>query len=209
MKENCNSCGREFEAIGQHWRQSTCPYPEMTGKQKEIATGLLMGDGSIENNYGSPRLRIGCKEIDYLKYLSSEFESLSTGVEEYHIPTLTTRATPEFEFLEEWYKSGEKVWPEDVELTPTVLKHWYCGDGNNHSSRGGLRIRADNEKDNTEKIRNMFNRIGVEPTFYTANNGLSIYISVEQSEGLFEYMGDPPAGYEYKWPEEIRTEVSN
>jgi hypothetical protein len=53
-----------------------------------------------------------------------------------------TMSTPEMWQYRDWYIEDEdandkdvrqmkKVWPEDLELTPATLTHWFAGDGNN------------------------------------------------------------------------------
>lgn len=37
-----------------------------------------------------------------------------------------------------WYPQGTKVVPRDLRLTPTVLLHWFCGDGRGGDRKGTL-----------------------------------------------------------------------
>lgn len=45
----CPECCDEYEHLGQHWHYSPSHRPELTQKQKEITVGLVMGDGSIND----------------------------------------------------------------------------------------------------------------------------------------------------------------
>ena len=42
-----------------------------------------------------------------------------------------------------WYPQGVKVVPRDLRLTPTVLLHWFCGDGRGGDRKGTLGFCAD------------------------------------------------------------------
>jgi len=101
------------------------------------------------------------------------------------------------------------VWPEKIELTPTVLKHWYCGDGNwnNGSCNNSIQISMANEKENTDKITQMFINVGLPaPSNYNiSGKRCAAQFTVEQSKELWEYMGEPLPDFEYKWPEQYRN----
>lgn len=238
MTVDCPSCGKNFERIGQHWSMSSsCEYPELTANQKDIITGVLMSDGYIDHgrNEENPRLAVKMITPDYLYYLDKEFPALGTGVklcltaeesakqnrktgfstnaksENYSdVYRWQTRGHPELQEFSDWYSSGEKVWPENIGLTPTVLKHWYCGDGywNNNSSQNHIKICMANEVENIEKVNKIFKSAGLPtPSNYNIHerkNGslnCSAYFTIEQSKELWNYMGSPLPGFEYKWPE--------
>jgi len=102
------------------------------------------------------------------------------------------------------------VWPEDIELTPTVLKHWYCGDGHWHNSEANncISIAMANEISNTNKIDEIFRNVGIQaPSNYSSSERkggsftCNADFTVEQSKELWEYMGKPLPDFEYKWPE--------
>jgi len=234
----CAECGREYTNIGNHWYHSPSHRPKLTEKQLEITTGLLMGDGCVENIEGNCRLTIHMISRNYLKHLDNIFDCLGTGVSLYksasesakgaresgfrpnankenysHLYEWRTRAHPKFNEFREWYSSGEKVWPEDIELTPTVLKHWYVGDGNynNKKNHNNIRISMSNEIENTNKVSEYFSNIGLpKPSNYSISKRNSVtkncnaVWTVEDSQKLFDYMGEPLPDFEYKWPEEYR-----
>jgi len=231
-KVACPECGDEYKSLGNHWQHNESHRPALTPKQKEIAVGLLMGDGTIHR-----KGRIQCKMITkpYLEYLDRQFGCLGTGVrfrktaeesakenrdtgfspdakaENYSdVYGWQSRAHPHFKELRGWYATGEKVWPESITLTPTVLKHWYCGDGSwNSSDRNNyITIGMANEIKNTEKVDRYFERAGIPlPSnycIYEGKDGSTNCIarwSVEDSKELWEYIGKPLPGFQYKWPE--------
>lgn len=238
----CEQCGRVFERIGQHWtRSSECKHPPLTERQYDICIGLLMGDGSVgakkkKNQYIQTNMIVE----DYLEYIDNVFGKLGTGVslfktssdiaknniesgfdpdandENYSdVYRWTTRSHPEITQLNSWYDSGDKIWPSDIDLTPTVLKHWYCSDGHYKHSSGNkyIRISLSNEIDNKDKISSYFKNVGLsKPNRWGTSerkNGSMRCVAVwntRESEQLWEYMlqdgyGIPPS-FGYKWPSE-------
>lgn len=125
---------------------------------------------------------------------------------------LTTTAHHELKQYADWYSTGKKVFPESIDLTPTTLKHWYCCDGTMDTWYGNKRIRisAGNEKNNKDKIRGYFSGANLpEPKLSCFESNSSQYnhtkmqigFTVEETKEVFNYMGEPLPGFEYKWPD--------
>lgn len=232
MSRECPNCSRRFEEIGIHWsKNSNCSFPSMSEKQEQIITGLLMGDGSIDNGAGKySRVSVEMISEDYLEYLDSVFGVFSKGVRIKRTSKENARHARERGFREDaqvsnysntylwrsmnhpdcnefrgWYSSGRKIWPEDIELTPTTLKHWYCGDGSCRINRNSKHIILStvNEFENKEKIDNYFDSAGL-PTPSNYEGRANITFTVSDSDEIWEYMEEPVPGFEYKWPEEYR-----
>ena len=227
----CPECDNEYSCLGNHWGMSDCSYPSLTQKQKEVITGILMGDGCICDTSKNPRLKVTNTSEKYLQYLDELFGCLSSG---YHVSKTpeesaaikkphsetsnvencstiyewSTRSLPELKEFS-WYSSGKKVWPDDIDLTPTTLKHWFCGDGtwNNSGYRNYIAIAMKNERENTEKVTSYFENVNIpSPSNYATTNGVCIaQFTTKDSSTLWEYMGDPIDGFEYKWPSEYRN----
>jgi hypothetical protein len=233
----CPECGNEYERLGTHWHHSPSHRPELTQKQKEITTGLLMGDGCVCEESKNCYLQTNMISPNYLKYLDKIFGCLGLGVKlrdtafesaKHHrdrgfrpnakeenysdVYRWISRVHPKFNEFREWYSSGEKVWPEDIKLTPTVLKHWYVGDGSycNRGTNDRLIISMANEVENTEKISQYFSNAGLpKPSNYSIQKREYGKIcdaewNVRDSYTLWEYMGEPLPDFKYKWPEEYR-----
>lgn len=120
-----------------------------------------------------------------------------------------TRTHPDLNNLD-WYVSDEKIWPDDITLQPETLKHWYCGDGtwNNRGVNNYVQIAMSNEIENVEKVTTLFQNSGLPiPNNYSivkredGRRDCTAQFTVSDSEKLWEYMGKPPSGFEYKWPE--------
>ena len=228
MSVECHECGKEYtnKGIGHHWRQSSCSYPVPSIRQKEIFTGLLMSDATIQDTGSYPMMRIGMTNRLFLEWLEKELGLLCSSLvlkktaedsarharktgfrpkaktKNYRdVYALTTRSLPFFERLLEWYSTGEKVFPE-IKLTPTIVKMWYCGDGNlavrrEENYQHYAQITCSNEKDRMGKLQKMFNQAGFDPSISKNDGRLSF--SNKETKELLSWMGDPPPGFKYKW----------
>lgn len=233
----CPECDEYISSIGHHWGKSPSCRPEIKDKQHEVITGLLMGDGSLNTHNGEPYLQVGMISESYLHYLDEcVFPAIGRGVNLYKTAKESAESLSESKLpgsgnvdnyndiyfwrtsnhhelrrYECWYNSGNKVWPKNIDLTPVTLKHWYCGDGNynTHGTNRRISIAMANERENTDKVDEMFKRASLpQPNnYYTYQRDSGGYVcqaqfTVEQSQELFDYMGEPLPDFEYKWPQE-------
>jgi len=200
-----------------------------------MITGILMGDGFIDTSSKNPCLMIEMVSPNYLEYVANKFGVLGGAVnllrtaeenaksninntfadnpvpEDYSDSySWSTVRHPGLKEFIKWYSSGDKVWPKDIELTPTVLKHWYCGDGswNNTTHHNSIYISMSNEINEKEKINSLFKNVGLpEPSNYNigerrdGSTDCTAQFTVDQSKELWQYMGEPLPDFEYKWPE--------
>lgn len=242
MTEICNQCGNEYKSIGSHWSQSSsCEYPKLKEKQEEIITGLLMGDGSINHGYDSANPCIESEMIskNYLNYIDNNLGVFGNGVSIKHTAEdnakiarnngLNPKAEqdnysqsyywnsmrhPEIDKFASWYDSGKKTWPDNIDLTSTTLKHWYCCDGwmsVNNGYLNSMRISSSNEIENTQKIAQIFENSNLpKPEFRKRERSnkykdeymsCEIIFGVEDSKEMWDYMGEPLPDFNYKWPE--------
>lgn len=120
-----------------------------------------------------------------------------------------TRRHPYLNNFEEWYGENGKTWPENLKLAAKTLKHLYVGDGSIEDKNGaGLRlhIAMNNERHNKEKVESYFKEAGLPaPDYWCENNAGGVERCKarwykENALKLFDYMGDPLPGFEYKWP---------
>lgn len=221
----CPTCGEKFSAVVQHIRQSDCPYPWPNPKQQEIFEGLLMGDGHVRSGreMRNARFQLENTNTEFLRWVSEEIGWLhgSTTIsttEEMHQDGFNHKTSyktvtphhPYFNSLREWYSTGDRVFPEDLELTPMKLKMWYCSDG--HLTQKCPLIACDNESKNVEKIKQYFERAGLPTPIANISErsdggeGMRLRWNIEESIEIFNYMGDPVPGMEYKWPDEYGTD---
>lgn len=218
-RQMCKLCDEEFEQIANHWRQSSCGYPSPTSRQKQILTGMLLGDAYINEHSGSGNCLMRAKmvNIEFLEWLHSEISELSanlsvymtqeesfvdakkrlpnevTSLENYsEIYEYRTVRHPYFNQLRQWYSSGEKRFPENLSLTDTTAKVWYCCDG---SWDERISIYAKNENDRVDYLKSLF-PVG-EPRWQSESN--CIRFTREDSKDVLDWMGEPLPGFEYKW----------
>lgn len=211
----CPECGSDFDSLGTHFRYHD-HRPDVTLEQHEIITGLLMGDGTIygrrEDRGNNSFLSVTMSNEEFIDFLIEKFGWLArnkhnkyTDGKEYYI--FQTRSHPDLNRYTEWYQP-EKVWPE-IEVTPTILKYLYVSDGtyDTTDSHNRIMISCAKEGVNREKVLRMFESSGfpVDRTYQYERDGrandFQIWFNVDASERMFESMGEPLPGFEYKWPE--------
>jgi hypothetical protein len=234
----CPECGEDYKSLGQHWHHSPSHRPELTEKQLEVTTGFLMGDGNINTAAKNCYLETKMISPNYLEYLDDVFGCLGCGFslaktaaesakvnrdsgfspsakeENYSdVYRWQTRVHPKFNEFREWYETGKKVWPKNIELTPTVLKHWYVCDGthSNKNSQNRIQIGMSNEVENIEKVSKYFEQVCLpQPSNYSIHERKAggkkcdAQWTTKDSYDLWDYMGEPLPDFEYKWPKEYR-----
>lgn len=231
MSYECYDCGETYQRIGQHWALGSCEPPDLSDKQTEILVGLMMGDGTINrSSKGTIRIEANMTESEYLYYLDSKFPHLSAGVHCVNTADENARRDREsgfnpsakaddysntyrwktvtaltFNMFDNWYDSGEKVWPERP-FTPTSLKHLYCCDGYRHTSgsHDNITISMDNEIGESQKVDRMFEDAGLPtPSWQIYDTGdrtdCTARFTKDDSLTLWNYMGESLPGFSYKW----------
>jgi hypothetical protein len=122
-------------------------YEPLSLKVLEVIDGEMLGDGSLAMSEKNARFTYGTinrEWTDYLREALSEIEmsivrtqpetrtvdedgKVSHRQEKYVWETLVHTGLTEQR--KRWYPDGKKIVPRDLVLTPTVLLHWYIGDG--------------------------------------------------------------------------------
>lgn len=203
----CPDCNIRQGSMGNHWLYTECKPPSLTKLQRNIITGIMMGDGSINPGTKAPKVQCEMKSYEYLNYIDRELYPYSTGVKKtedaWYWSSVCHESMREFD---SWYCGIDrnKVFPENIELTPEVLKHWYCCDGgilNYESPNNQFYIASLNEMENKEKVGNYFDRAGLPREYWIDHK---IVFSIEDSKQIFKYIGKPTPGFEYKWPKAYR-----
>lgn len=233
-KASCPDCGKTVASSGlqQHVHQTTCQSPEMTNRQLEIVKGLLMGDarGKWRNNGARFNVEMTMTNKTFLEWLNDELGYFANPVRHLSTPEeladkanrnpnrpnadpedykdtfkLAVRNVPATQHFSKWYKTGEKRFPSDLEITSTSAKMWYCSDGTmlwgNHSWRP--RICAANEEGRDKFLKGLFwnaasLRASIEANYRIAFPG-------REKHGFLNFMGDAPPGFEYKWETNSRS----
>ena len=217
----CPLCDCSKDHLGKHFALSSCGYPEISSEKLELLEGLLLGDGNIsEPNSGNCVFRVSMINKEFLDWLDDRLGWLSTGVklsktaeqssnndlvedgktEDYSdVYRLNTVAHPKFNEYREWYDSGVKRFPKDLELTPRKMEMWYVSDGhlqNNGSVRADIRIW--NERDRPEVVKNIIDSTNISGYRFDPNEG-RLYFRTDSTKDLLEYIGNVTIGFEYKY----------
>jgi hypothetical protein len=208
----CTDCGESFADVSRHWVLSDCSPPDLTENQHEILTGLMMGDASINHrDRDRPAIRARMGNKPYLNWLHEQFKPMTTGVSEAtetggwktttKMYRLRWRGRPEFTEYTSWYDSGQKRFPDDLTVTPTILKHWYVCDGSLNTN-GMMRLSMKNESDRKGFIEHLFESQGFEiGRWDTHEHRCAAVFHAHVRDQLFDWMGEAPPGFEYKWPD--------
>lgn len=175
-------------------------YPELTGQQKEILLGSLLGDGYLskipKNQINSAFLKKQCKK--YKKYVEWHVEELSPFskkidkiysntkpicneagiVEHVEVPrylaghSVRTCQHPFFtEMRQKWYPNGKKIVPLDIDLTPLSIAIWFCDDGsNNPNNRCAVICTESFSIKEVEFLSDCFSKFDIQPSIWIKNS---------------------------------------
>lgn len=201
----CKQCGNDYDRIGHHWSQSkSCSIPQFTDRQHEVIVGSLMGDGALDSQNGrDPRVTIAVQKRRYIEYLQDILQPLCGEIyKSNNLWWISTRNHGGLEKYASWYDSGNKLWPSDLQITPTILRHLYAQDGSTqHRASPIARVCTRNEQENREKVSEIIKTSGLPAPTWDEHQ---FRCSVEDSQDVFKFMEHGVAGYEHKWPEEYR-----
>jgi len=205
----CQSCGRSFSQLSQHWRLSDCSRPRISSRQWDILTGLMLGDARLVSKQGrNPYISVSNTKKELLKWFDDKMGVLATGVREHSEPeeehhnqayTCSTRTHPSFEVFEDWYEDSVKK-PPVVELTPMIAKCWYVSDGTiltpDHA-RPTARLTSRKPDDVKDKMKKMVEDAG----FTVKWSSTQLFFKADETEKFLNWMGEPLPGFNYKFPE--------
>lgn len=225
-EEQCPNCGSWYKELSIHWARSDCDHPDLTDKQIELLKGMMFGDGTLSCRHTHPSMRIAMINKTFLEWLDEELGWLTSGVSlnktaweqgvndsgvdndinpknchDYY--RIGTKSHPSLSNFETWYDSGSIRFPEDAQLTPLSLKMWYVSDGGLcWQTNSRVEFSSMNEADRPEVLINIFKRAG----FNVSYSGKMARLKTEDTERFFDFIGDAPPGFEYKWCYESKEE---
>lgn len=229
----CEYCNNEFFCrIDRKDKKKTCNsicYQKLVEKNNtyvlnkhtlDIITGSLLSDGCITKgynakNYHYTHFSIHEEYIDYLIYdmninLSKHiYKPRKIGIYMskggFYINSKYSVSFAEIKML--WYKNGKKIVPNNIELNPTVLLHWYLGDGN-ISKENGIELCTDafDEKSMDILLQKLFDLDFLPRKTY--NN--RIIIPNKRVMEFLKYIGKSPVTcFNYKWDTFITHSYKN
>jgi len=196
---------------------------KISGVLAEILDGELLGDGYlIKPKKGNCNCYFGygTARKDYLIWLAktlrilglnsrdnSVYESIGRGYSTNLSYWYQSHRFPELSDLHKrWYPDGKKKVPKNIELTPTVCRHWYIGDGSLNKSFPALYITLSTQSFTATEVDGlikMLNEIGVGAKQGKHPNGAVIVMGKEAATAFLNYIGQCPKKiehvYGYKW----------
>jgi len=187
---------------------------KMSKYSNEVITGELIGDAYIKPNVRQSCLSFCSKHKSYCDYLFNIFDkenlckSYVKKVIYYHkyhnkyytIFKLRTVSTIQIHHLRsKWYKNNIKIIPDDFKLTPTVMLHWYMGDGTLPKGQYGVLCVDCFTNQENKFLSNLINKeIGIKSSIIKSLN--RIFIPKTSMSTLLDYMGACPIKeFNYKW----------
>lgn len=195
----------------------------ITNEMKEFIIGDTLGDGSLINvrakNVTTSAYSHSSKYEKMAIYISNKMDSFgfkrSGRIREYvHKKFNATyfsywsRYYRELKYFKDiLYRDNKKIIPRNIELTSTIIKHWYIGDGSISNKGKNLRICSQGFSiDDVNYAIGEFNKLGIICHRLPSDN--SIQVSRKDSiKKFFEYIGDCPKEiediYGYKFKKEM------
>ena len=115
-------------------------YSKVSNELLEKINGWLLGDGSVYwRDSSQASFEHGSKHFEYVEYIKNCFakENIKCNVRKIfskkaktYFWLLTTQRTIQFkELRDKWYPLGIKIIPQDLKITPSVMKFWIMDDG--------------------------------------------------------------------------------
>ena len=220
----CPECKGRYRHLVKHWNNSDCNRINPSEKQLEILTGVLMGDGTLLRDGKNAAVAVEMTNRRYLRWLDSQLGLFSTGVRVKHTEEeqrarsqnaylesvrnstsykashlLLTRKHPMFNQFRHWYDTGDKRYPAELTLTPTILRHWYCCDGTLNMPASAANptatIICTNETHREDFLIDLLGDVGF--AVYARDGRFRFPVS--ETRRLLDWIGPAPPGFEYKW----------
>jgi len=196
--------------------------PTFSEKQIEVMKGLLLGDADIKSGTSGSIFRIRITNKEFLNWLDDFLSPLSRGVrfaesgdskkekainnnlsgvtqssEFKDMYSLRTVTHPQINQLYNWYKSGQKRFPNTI--TTEMFKMWYICDGWKHPH--GVRIRCVQQKDRDNEIIDLLSSLDfIDRVTYSTKDEV-IRLTSSNSKTFWKST-KAPKGFNYKWPQE-------
>jgi len=198
-------------------------------KVNKFLEGSLLGDGSLQSrSTRAARYGLGQKYREYCEWISKFLERYSIeqsgniterlkGFNNDSKKTKCYRYTSldysNFKPIHtRWYGSGQKVIPQDLELSPLALRHWFIEDGGCYENNWGTKeVRFATNGFQIENVQRLAKKLAkvlrVKEDYIHVNQHRGPYISFGEPKivkKFFDYILPLPkeleSVYGYKWP---------
>lgn len=189
----------------------------LSGFQKQVLTGHLLGDGCIETWKNSQVARLKIEQslaqkefVDWLFKVFAEFTKTPPQPKQNKCKFNTLSSRQFYEFHKLFYLRRKKVIPRNIEqlLTPISLTVWFMGDGSVKSKECNGRILNTHGFAETEVVRlcQILNeKFSLMASIRRQKDGLQIYISAKSAGVLTKLISPYLLPYfKYKLPKPAR-----
>lgn len=168
----------------------------LSGLQKQVLVGYLLGDGHIETWKNSLVARLKVEQsleqkefVDWLFKIFEGFVKTPPNIKSKSIYFNTLSSSQFYFYREVFYPKGKKIIPDNIEklLTPLSFAVWYMGDGSIKSKECNGRIINTHAFLEIEinKVCQILNRkFALQSSIRRQKDGLQIYISAKSAEKL-------------------------
>lgn len=180
----------------------------LTPNQLEIITGELLGDGSLNvgRTYVNAKFQWGGKSFEHGAFLHETLGIFAGYFKQDRVYwKIVSKAAMAFTPIwRDWYVSGKKCVPQNLALTPTVVRHWYLGDGylkrRVHRRPAVLLSTQCFDSYSLETLIRAFHAVQLHPWREKNHSGEMLRFSTDETEAFLRYIGPCPFDhYQYKW----------
>lgn len=177
----------------------------LSKENEEILIGNLIGDGCLRKRDKETRARYSHvdKNSEYLVWLKSCFERDNITFSDIYIHKKSgcfALQSHTFEVFNKYkslfYPDKKRIVPQNIKLTPIILRQWYISDGS-VATHGGRYI-AKEIKDPTILLDELHKIFGNEVKYHQSSG--KFYFPKSCVLDFLNYIGESPVDcYKYKW----------
>lgn len=178
---------------------------KLSKENEEILIGNMIGDGCLRKRSNETRTRYSHvdKNFEYLEWLKNCFEKDNLTFSDIYVLkesgcfALHSHTFEIFnKYREMFYPYKKRIVPEEIQLTPIVLRQWYISDGS-IATHGGRYISKE-IKDPSILLDQLHIIFGSGVKYHDSNG--KFYFPKNCVLDFLEYIGESPVEcYKYKW----------
>lgn len=223
----CRNCGNSFSSVTRHFALSgTCSYPNLTPRQQEVLTGVLVARGGVQApSEGNGSIRVTDQNREMLTWIHDQLDWVGGSVLETPLDTfpdvdeddvdmpetthqLRTYSHPDFSmWRDRWHTDdGSRTAPTRIHRTRRMLRTAYALVGRYEppgDSRAVVTLAFGRTKPESETLRQLFTGFGPSITRDEDHKTGTeqVRVRIYNVPAFFDYIGwNPVRGIEDRWP---------
>lgn len=213
MGGNCPVCNEEKQRLAQHWRMSSCGFPDLRQAQRNIIDGLVLAGATVGGNGINPHIKIGTTNQALAEWIAHQLSWLcqtiyedDPGDEAQTVYAVRTTAHPGLQRYEKRWsplpKSKGRSPPNNYRLGSESARIWYAYAGGlewagPYDSQRRMLFSALYD-DRADWIQRVLDSAGHESFRRTK----CVLLSPTTTAAWLDWIGDPIPGVEYKWADD-------